>query len=85
MNALRACLLSPLRDRSAPEERKRVGKKQHTPIKKRNYFPCFFAFAPLRLLQNAGILLAWHACLGPAPLLFPFIAARRLNAAYRAA
>jgi hypothetical protein len=53
--------------------RERVGKKQHMPAKSHqkrelfHTFRVFYTFAPLRLLQNAGMLLAWHACLGPEP------------------
>jgi hypothetical protein len=52
------------------EGRERVGKKQHTHQKAELFhtFRVFFALAPLCLLQNAGMLLAWHACLGPAPM-----------------
>jgi hypothetical protein len=53
--------------------------KQHMPAKLFHTFRVFFASAPLCLLQNAEMLLAWHACLGPAPIrrsCSPCVAAR---------
>jgi hypothetical protein len=50
--------------------RERAGKKTTHARQKAELFHTFrifFAFAPLRLLQNAKMLLAWHACLGPEP------------------
>jgi hypothetical protein len=72
MNA-RPADLSPSREK-VPKGRERVGKKQRMPTQHRqkragNFVTFFYAFVRLRPLQEAEMLLAWHACLGPAPLL----------------
>jgi hypothetical protein len=65
--------------------RERVDKKQHTHQKAELFhtFRVFFAFAPLRLLQNAKTLLPWHACLGPRadpPVMLPSCRAAQRSA-----
>jgi hypothetical protein len=66
--------LSPVRDRSAPEGRE---KKQHTPIKKRNYFTlsaCFLHFrASLPIVRSGNV--CYCACVSwprvDPPILLP--------------